>query len=167
MPMATQAQCLESWHGAATVSPAEALAPFRMQYSLSLLTPVPALKTSAKQGTAGCEVSHLAPLPTLQLDMPAAVAAAFLESTRAEADAKYRRKLACRAARAEAAGQAKELRGGIGLAASRDDKAVSPSPASQHRTFNMDGKFVASGAIRQRLQEMEATSPGCPAPSKR
>ena len=73
------------------------------------------------------------------------MAAAFLESTRAEAaelkgegcsvsgcpyrsawakaDAKYRRKLACRAARAEAAGQAKELRGGIGLAASRDDKA--------------------------------------------
>ena len=54
--------------------------------------------------------SHLAPLPTLHLDMaPAAVATAFLESTRAEADAKYRRKLACRAARAEAAGQAMEV----------------------------------------------------------
>ncbi|CAE7222907.1 FAZ1, partial [Symbiodinium necroappetens] len=120
-----EAQCLESWHGAATVSPA----PLDVK-----------------------PVSHLAPLPTLQLDMPAAVAAAFLESTRAEADAKYRRKLACRAARAEAAGQAKELRGGIGLAASRDDKAVSPSPASQHRTFNMDGKFALFNTSLQSLQ---------------
>ena len=107
------------------------------------------------------------------------MATAFLESTRAEADkaycgcqrvtvfsakadAKYRRKLACRAARAEAAGQAKGLRGSTGLAASHDDKAreqrqvtaeirwacghvvkaASPSPANQHRTFNMDGKFA-------------------------
>ena len=51
----------------------------------------------------------------------------------AQADAKYRRKLACRAARAEAAGQAKELSPSTCAAALRDDK-VSSASSSCHRS---------------------------------
>ena len=102
--------------------------------------------------------------------MPAAVAAAFLESTKAEADAKHRRKLACRAARAEAEALRPEPRSTPAAAAAaaaaverlQEDMpserqavpAVPKGPAGQ--VLGLDGKFVSSGAIRQRLQEMDA-----------
>mmetsp|Transcript_60780 Transcript_60780/g.142208 ORF Transcript_60780/g.142208 Transcript_60780/m.142208 type:complete len:179 (+) Transcript_60780:37-573(+) len=136
----TEAPCLESWHGTSAAVPV-----------------MPDVKPRRIDAA-----SHLSPLPALQLDMPAAVAAAFLESTRAEADAKYRRKLACRAARAEAAGQTSSS---TAEAATVHPEAT-PIAAGQHRNFNLDGKFVSSGAIRQRLLEMEATSFGPPAPPR-
>ncbi|CAL1165467.1 unnamed protein product, partial [Cladocopium goreaui] len=127
---------LESWHG--TVSSTQV--PLEVR---------PVKKPPEAPGKV--KSSHLTPLPTLHLDMPAAVATAFLESTRAEADAKYRRKLACRAARAEAAGQAMEV-------AENPIEVADDRPATEQQVLRMDGQFVSSGAIRQRLQEMEDAS---------
>mmetsp|Transcript_16416 Transcript_16416/g.17874 ORF Transcript_16416/g.17874 Transcript_16416/m.17874 type:complete len:184 (-) Transcript_16416:53-604(-) len=127
---------LESWHGTTSST----------QVPLEVR---PVKKPPEAPGNA--KSSHLAPLPTLHLDMPAAVATAFLESTRAEADAKYRRKLACRAARAEAAGAVE--------AQPESPKVAANRPPTDQQVFSLlDGKFVSSGAIRQRLQEMEDAS---------
>ena len=103
-----------------------------------------------------------------------------------EADAKLRRKLACRAARAEAAGFVGEATGSPAAA------EVQLKPLKeQGPILGLDGKFVgvpkwtvstfffsaifaslldlslevSSGAIRQRLQEMEALSPCICCPS--
>mmetsp|Transcript_97609 Transcript_97609/g.119562 ORF Transcript_97609/g.119562 Transcript_97609/m.119562 type:complete len:187 (-) Transcript_97609:57-617(-) len=129
---------LESWHG--TMSSTQV--PLEVR---------PVKKPLEAPGKA--KSSHLAPLPTLHLDMPAAVATAFLESTRAEADAKYRRKLACRAARAEAAGL-----GGQAIVEVPESPVVEDRAPIEQQVLGLDGKFVSSGAIRQRLQEMEDAS---------
>ncbi|CAJ1365232.1 unnamed protein product [Effrenium voratum] len=134
-----EASCLESWHGAAACA-------------TSTTAPLD-VKPAAKKPPEPAKASHLAPLPTLQLDMPAAVAAAFLESARAEADAKYRRKLACRAAREEAAGHTGFNTPEAPEAATTAQ--VVDSPSRMQEILGLDGKFVSSGAIRQRLQEME------------
>lgn len=101
-----------------------------------------------------------------------------------EADAKLRRKLACRAARAEAAGF-------VGEATEPPAEVqLKERPLKEQKILGLDGKFVgvpkwtvptfffshfatlldfslevSSGAIRQRLQEMEALSPCICCPS--
>eukprot|EP00913_Durusdinium_trenchii_P009265 g8706.t1 len=116
------------------------------------------LEVRPVKGDERAKGSHLAPLPTLHLDMPAAVAAAFLESTKAEADAKHRRKLACRAARQEAAqSRPAEWRAGPQPTGPVRPTVALDSPRDL-QPLGLDGKFVSSGAIRQRLQEMEDAS---------
>ncbi|CAK8991002.1 unnamed protein product [Durusdinium trenchii] len=130
---------LESWHGTTSSAPAP-------------------LEVRPVKGDERAKGSHLAPLPTLHLDMPAAVAAAFLESTKAEADAKHRRKLACRAARQEAAqSRPAEWRAGPQPTGPVRPTVALDSPRDL-QPLGLDGKFVSSGAIRQRLQEMEDAS---------
>eukprot|EP00930_Biecheleria_cincta_P040737 TRINITY_DN27900_c0_g1_i1.p1 TRINITY_DN27900_c0_g1~~TRINITY_DN27900_c0_g1_i1.p1 ORF type:complete len:147 (-),score=30.12 TRINITY_DN27900_c0_g1_i1:150-563(-) len=117
-----------------------------MELPLEVLTPLP--DRSAAPKIAGAR-QQKQPFPLLRCDMePAAVAAAFEASARAEAKAKYRRKMACKASREAAmAGQCGQLE------VPSNQANATGSHVSESRM--MDGQFVRSSAIRQRLEQME------------
>eukprot|EP00931_Biecheleriopsis_adriatica_P005106 TRINITY_DN106665_c0_g1_i1.p1 TRINITY_DN106665_c0_g1~~TRINITY_DN106665_c0_g1_i1.p1 ORF type:complete len:176 (+),score=34.53 TRINITY_DN106665_c0_g1_i1:34-528(+) len=125
--------------------------------------PADVLTSTSPKPTHRTVAPHHSPLPVLQCDMqPAAVAASFAASAKAEAEAKHRRRLACKAAReAAAAGEVVDVKQQDGT--SPEGREPPSSPDDPSRSLLLDGRFVSSGAIRQRLEQM-GESPCLPVP---